>query len=83
MAKCMRSRRKRRLRAWLRDPHCFWCNERLDPALATIDHVVPLSKGGRPHHDNEVLSCYACNQAKGNKFWPRYKKGFREKRKKS
>ena len=35
--------------------------------LATIDHVVPISKGG-PERDegNVVVACYPCNQRKGD-----------------
>ena len=35
--------------------------------LATIDHVVPVSKGG-PRYDrkNCAIACYPCNQRKGD-----------------
>lgn len=33
--------------------------------LATIDHVIPLSKGGSNHVSNLVWSCRKCNEAKG------------------
>jgi len=36
--------------------------------LATIDHVIPLSKGGhRFRESNLVISCWPCNQKKGDK----------------
>jgi 5-methylcytosine-specific restriction endonuclease McrA len=31
----------------------------------TLDHMVPLAKGGPDTYENTVASCYACNQAKG------------------
>ena len=35
--------------------------------LATIDHVVPVSKGGgRLDEANVIVCCYACNVDKGN-----------------
>lgn len=35
--------------------------------LATIDHVMPLSKGGsRFDKSNCVVACFPCNQKKGN-----------------
>lgn len=34
--------------------------------LATIDHRMPLSKGGDNNITNLVLACYECNQKKGN-----------------
>lgn len=36
--------------------------------LATVDHVIPVSKGGRIYDEsNFVVSCYQCNQKKGNR----------------
>ena len=35
--------------------------------VATIDHVVPLSKGGAMYDEsNFVVACYKCNQRKGS-----------------
>ena len=36
--------------------------------LATIDHVVPRSKGGQDEEDNCVVACFTCNQRKGDKL---------------
>lgn len=37
--------------------------------LATIDHVIPLSKGGEMWNlDNLVPACYTCNMRKGDKI---------------
>ncbi len=33
----------------------------------TVDHVIPLSKGGETTFKNLVTSCYYCNQKKGNR----------------
>ena len=35
------------------------------PHLATLDHVIPRSRGGSTRADNLVLSCAACNNARG------------------
>ncbi len=35
------------------------------PHLATLDHVVPRSRGGPTRPDNLVLACAACNNARG------------------
>lgn len=60
---------------------CAYCNDavkfsscsRQEPKTATLDHVVPVSKGGRTSWINLVLACHACNQAKADSFWePRY-----------
>ena len=33
----------------------------------TIDHVIPISKGGKDTLDNVRLACWKCNMSKGNK----------------
>jgi 5-methylcytosine-specific restriction endonuclease McrA len=39
-----------------------------DKIKATIDHIVPLSKGGSlKDYDNIVIACYRCNTKKGSK----------------
>jgi len=66
-----------RLRTALRKSNgrCHWCAVTLivgvdetHPQRATIDHVVPRSRGGRDAVGNRVASCFACNQAKANKL---------------
>ena len=37
-----------------------------DPDLRTIDHVIPLSKGGEHSRTNVVPACRACNDLKGD-----------------
>ena len=43
---------------------CHWCNTPLDMANATIDHVVPLARGGTNQRDNLVLACRPCNSSR-------------------
>lgn len=38
------------------------------PRMATLDHVVPVAKGGRNAVWNLQLLCFACNQAKEDKL---------------
>lgn len=47
-------------------PNCFWCNMPLGRPTATIDHYVPLSRGGGNRLENLVLACKECNGRKGN-----------------
>jgi len=42
---------------------CGYCGARAE----TIDHVVPLSKGGRHEWTNVVTACSECNNRKGDK----------------
>jgi hypothetical protein len=52
-----------RLKVLDRDGHlCYWCGQ---PG-ATIDHVIPWSKGGFTTMDNCICACEECNGARGN-----------------
>jgi 5-methylcytosine-specific restriction endonuclease McrA len=47
-----------------RDGHrCAYCRGQ----AATVDHVVPRSRGGADAWDNLVACCLRCNGAKGNR----------------
>jgi len=54
--------------------HCYICGVELDfnvhPVIntsATIDHIIPLSKGGKLKDLNNIaLCCYKCNCSKGD-----------------
>ena len=46
------------------DNRCAYCGAR---DLMTIDHVVPIGKGGRNEAANVVPACGSCNFAKGNR----------------
>lgn len=37
----------------------------LKPDAATLDHVIPLSRGGNHSRANAVLACWSCNSKKG------------------
>ena len=40
----------------------------LNPNLATIDHIIPLSKGGPKYEiENLTITCKSCNSRKDNK----------------
>jgi 5-methylcytosine-specific restriction endonuclease McrA len=43
---------------------CAYCGSIKD---LTIDHVIPLSRGGEHVFDNLVCACKTCNGRKGNK----------------
>ncbi len=56
---------------WLRvlefyDYRCAYCRTQCDAENITMDHVIPLSKGGRHHISNVVPSCRICNGKKGD-----------------
>lgn len=50
---------------------CAYCGAAFSDELpATLDHIMPLSKGGTHTKNNVVLCCRPCNNAKGNKWVP-------------
>jgi len=49
----------------LNEKRCYWCGTFFTENFsATIDHYIPLSKGGLHSKDNIVASCMPCNSAK-------------------
>lgn len=47
--------------------HCQYCKKKLTLENASIDHVIPKSRGGKNVWENVVLSCVPCNTKKGSK----------------
>jgi hypothetical protein len=45
---------------------CVYCATRLDQRTATLDHVVPLARGGAHDPGNLVVACGPCNRLKGD-----------------
>ena len=45
---------------------CQYCGIRVGKS-ATIDHVIPRSRGGKTDYQNCVTCCKTCNNEKGNK----------------
>jgi 5-methylcytosine-specific restriction endonuclease McrA len=41
---------------------CHWCGTKLD--AITIDHVIPIARGGSHTPDNLVAACLRCNSSK-------------------
>lgn len=46
------------------DYKCGYCKSTKD---LTLDHIIPVSKGGQNDFDNVVVACNDCNSKKGNK----------------
>ncbi|HJB68761.1 MAG TPA: HNH endonuclease [Candidatus Fournierella excrementigallinarum] len=36
--------------------------------MLEIDHIIPVSKGGRTEEDNLQTLCWKCNRSKGDKI---------------
>jgi len=57
--------RANRLKIYERDGfHCFYCKKLLTLATATLDHVIPVAKGGGNNPENLVTACHRCNSRK-------------------
>lgn len=72
----------RRKAAKAQDGRCFYCSAELrEPAPngtvshrdCTLDHKLPLSRGGEHHWENVVASCLRCNREKGDKTVEEFK----------
>lgn len=65
MAKNNERRRNRRLQRKIRrwDRRCRYCRER---PSRTIDHILPVSKGGKSTIKNMVGACEECNRLKAD-----------------
>lgn len=59
---------------FLRDSYtCQYCETKLTRSIATLDHVLPQSHGGKTTWTNIVTSCGPCNHNKGNSLTPKPK----------
>jgi len=66
---------------------CYYCGKKLTPPgkgkkqghqrSYQVDHIVPLSRGGRNDRDNLVLACPPCNESKGGRLLCEWIKGGR------
>ena len=53
---------------YIRDLYtCQYCDTPYTKSNLTLDHVLPLSKGGKTSWENIVAACGPCNSRKGNK----------------
>lgn len=53
---------------------CDYCGGKFKPSALTMDHVVPLVRGGRSVRNNLVTACRPCNQRKKNKLLMEWEK---------
>jgi 5-methylcytosine-specific restriction endonuclease McrA len=60
--------RRLRASAWwrrrLQRGVCAYCGEKFEERDLTMDHVVPVARGGRSTKGNVVASCKECNTRK-------------------
>lgn len=67
---------RRRIIWNVRGPYCEYCGRRTTkpetyfevqhPLMATVDHRIPVCRGGTSDWDNLALACRDCNEFKGD-----------------
>lgn len=43
---------------------CYFCHEKFPPKELTMDHIIPIIRGGKSAKGNVVPSCKECNNKK-------------------
>lgn len=46
---------------------CYHCEQKFSVEELTMDHLIPLSRGGRSTKKNIVVACKQCNSLKKNR----------------
>ena len=62
-----KARKLRKSRWWqqkLAACSCYYCSMHFKSKDLTMDHIVPLARGGRSTKDNLVTCCKECNNKK-------------------
>jgi 5-methylcytosine-specific restriction endonuclease McrA len=55
-------------RLFARDRHvCAYCGDPYAESELTVEHIVPVSRGGQHTWTNVVTACRSCNTRKGNR----------------
>lgn len=48
----------------LAEGRCHYCKQSFSPAELSMDHVIPVARGGESKKSNLVPACKACNTEK-------------------
>lgn len=62
---------------------CWYCGQKVGYHNLTMDHVIPLARGGRSTKDNLVPCCKECNTKKKNALpveWDEYMDELQQRR---
>jgi 5-methylcytosine-specific restriction enzyme A len=43
---------------------CYYCSKKVSPRSLTMDHIVPIVRGGKSTKGNVVAACKECNTKK-------------------
>lgn len=53
--------------------NCYYCKKNLTEGEKTVDHKLPVSKGGTNEMNNLVICCQTCNSKKSNQTAEEYR----------
>jgi 5-methylcytosine-specific restriction protein A len=59
---------------------CHYCGQKTPPAQLTMDHIVPIARGGKSTKGNVVPACKTCNTKKRQLLpmeWNAYRNNFK------
>lgn len=62
-----KAREMRKSRWWqnrIAQGRCHYCNGTFPPEELTMDHIVPVARGGKSSRNNVVAACKECNNQK-------------------
>jgi 5-methylcytosine-specific restriction endonuclease McrA len=62
-----KARKLRKTRWWRKKVErgiCYYCGRKVPPSELTMDHKIPLSRGGTSDRSNIVPACKECNSKK-------------------
>jgi len=81
-----KARKLKNTRWWRRKVErgiCYYCGRKVPPEELTMDHRIPLSRGGTSDKSNIVPACKECNAKKKYLLpweWEEYLKKLKEKK---
>lgn len=55
---------------------CYYCERQVAPKALTMDHIVPIIRGGKSTRNNVVPACKECNNKKKSSLpieWAEYR----------
>jgi 5-methylcytosine-specific restriction protein A len=58
---------------------CYYCSRGVPPRELTMDHIIPIARGGKSTKGNLAAACKACNNKKKQLLpmeWEAYLQGF-------
>ena len=47
---------------------CYWCDKPLTLDTSTLEHIIPLSRGGLDNANNRTVACVSCNGERGSEM---------------